>query len=271
MIMLFALAAVKMGAQEVDTVRVAEYDTTTINLGKTKIIIIGDDSFVDDTTDFDTGFSDKSELTFWDGIDFGINGYFFGDNFDLDTPEGQEHLEVNYAFASRYFSLNLGETKVRLIKDYVGVYTGLGLQYQSYKLKNDYTLSMVGDSIVAFQDSTINLRKNKFRTAYLVIPLMLEFNTSRYSDRSFHLAAGVIGGVNLGNMYKQKLEVIETNERDKRKVKSDWDVAPFKLDASVRFGYGDFTMFANYALTDLFESDKNPQLRPFAAGITLNF
>ncbi|NND78146.1 MAG: outer membrane beta-barrel protein [Flavobacteriales bacterium] len=267
---LFTLSSVAFYGQ--DTTIVVTRDTTTFDIGDTQIMIIGPDVGNDGHEDSlgHDGFSDKSDLTFWDGIDIGVNGYFFGEEFEAQAPEGSEHLEINYA-GSRSVSLNFAETKVRLIKDYVGIYSGLGIQYHSYKFKNDYTLGLDGDSVVAYMDSTINIRKNKLRTGYIVIPLMLEFNTSRDADRSFHISAGVVGGLNIGNKYKQKYEVLETNEKEKLKLKSDWNIAPFKLDAMARIGFGDFMLHASYALSDMFDSDSNPQLRPFSAGLTLNF
>lgn len=255
-----------------DTTNVEAPDTTVIDMGRTKIIIINpimNEEGNEDSLSFDNC-ADKNDLTFWDGLDIGVNGFFFGEEFELEAPDDLEHLEINYA-GSRSVSLNFAETKLRLIKDYVGIYTGLGLQYQSYKFKNDYTLGLDGDSIVAYIDTTINIRKNKLRTGYIVIPLMLEFNTSLDPDRSFHISAGVVGGLNIGNKYKQKYEVLETNEKEKLKLKSDFNVAPFKLDAMARVGFGDFMFHASYALTDMFDSNVNPQLRPFSAGLTLNF
>jgi len=268
MIFIVSVSCFALNAQEADTVRVAESDTTTIELGKTKIIIIGAD--IEEESDSTEYKECDDELIWWDGIDIGVNGFFFGEEFDIEAPNGQEHLDINYA-GSRSFALNFAGTKIKLIDDYFGLVTGLGLQYHSYKLKNDYTLGLDGDSLTAFIDTTINIRKNKLRTAHLVIPLMVEINTSKDTDRSFHISAGVIGGLNLGNKYKQKYEVLSTDEKEKSKVKSQWNVSPFKLDATARVGYGDFSLFANYALTDMFQSDSNPQVRPFSAGLTLNF
>ena len=188
--LLMGICSLALNAQETDTLKVQENDTTVVEFGKTKIIIIGTDSEEDcDTTHYE---NDEDNLTWWDGIDVGVNGYFFGEEFDINTPDGQEHLELNYA-GSRSVSLNFAETKIKLIDDYVGIVTGMGLQYHSYKFSKGYTLGLDGDSLIAFKDTTINLRKNKLRTAYLVIPLMLEINTSKDSDRSFHISAGVIG------------------------------------------------------------------------------
>lgn len=252
-----------------DTTKTGSRDTTMIELGNTRIIIIGDAevSMEEDTTDHDNGHSSKSELTFWSGIDIGVNGYFFGDDFDLDTPEGLEYLDVKYE-GSRTISFNIGEWKSRLISDYVGVYTGLGIQFNNYKFNGDYTLTTVEDSLVAFQDPTIDLRKNKLKIAYLTVPAMIEFNTSRHRNNSFHVAAGVVGGLRIGSKYKQKFKIRETGEVDKLKVKSDYNVAPFKLDAMARVGFGWFTLFGSYSITELFDSDQNPELHPFTAGIS---
>lgn len=258
---------VELGAQ--DTTYTNTRDTTTIELGNTKIIIVGDAevSMEEDTTNYDNGFSSKNELTFWSGIDIGVNGYLYGDEFEFDAPEGQEHLEVNYS-GSRSIAFNIGEWKARLISDNVGIYTGLGVQFNNYKFQNDLTIAMDGDSLIAFENPNIELRKNKLKLAYLTVPLMLEFNTSRYSERSFHLSAGVVGGMRIGSKYKQKYKVKEIGEVEKAKLKGDYNVAPFKLDAMARVGFGWFSLFGSYSITELFQNDQNPELHPFTAGIS---
>jgi len=265
---IICISSITLNAQEADTVRVAEKDTTTIELGKTKIIIIGSD--IEENSDSIIVHDHDEDFSWWNGIDIGYNGFFFGEEFEIEAPEGQEHLAINNS-GSRSIALNFAATKIKLIDNYFGIVTGLGLQFQSYKFRNDYTLGLSGDSLTAFVDTTINLRKNKLRTSYLVIPLMVEINTSKNSDRSFHISAGVVGGLNLGNKYKQKYEVLATGEREKAKIRSQWNVSPFKLDAMARVGYGDISLFATYALNDMFQSDSNPQIRPFSVGLTVNF
>lgn len=53
--------------------------------------------------------------------------------------------------------------------------------------------------------------------------------------------------------------------------KGHYHLNPFLFDASVRFGVGSFTAFANYNLNGLFESGKGPEYFPFSAGLSLNF
>lgn len=80
-----------------DTTIVVPKDTTVFDIGNTKIIIVASDKFEDlDSTSYDL-VSNKNDLTFWDGIDIGVNGYFFGEEYDFSSPDGQEYLEINYA------------------------------------------------------------------------------------------------------------------------------------------------------------------------------
>jgi hypothetical protein len=49
----------------------------------------------------------------------------------------------------------------------------------------------------------------------------------------------------------------------------DFHLQPFKVDASLRIGWGFINLFATYNLLPMFRQDKGPDLHQFAAGITL--
>ena len=59
------------------------------------------------------------------------------------------------------------------------------------------------------------------------------------------------------------------NDTVKSKVKGDYNVSPFSLEASARVGYGDLTLFASASITSLFEEDKGPEVYPFTVGLTV--
>lgn len=242
-------------------------DTTIIRFKKSTVYIVSEldkDSLDRDSLDMICQ-DDKSQLSNWAGIDIAINGYMAADGTpDLSTAD--EYMELDYG-KSRSVSINFLEHKARIVSDYFGLLTGAGLQYNSYRFANDYTLASQGDSLIAYVDSSISLSKNKLRTTYLNVPLMLEFNTSRKHERSFHMAVGVVGGLHLGSMYKQKYS--SEGQDYKVKSKNDFQVAPYKLEAMIRLGYGSFNMFAGYQLTQLFEEGHGPELYPWTAGITL--
>lgn len=258
----------KVTVETIDTVTGEIKDTTKIKMKNSTIIIVNEENpEVDDWKESEE-YQDrerKYELTHWAGIDIGVNGFL---NSDGSTGLGDslDYLEVNYA-GSRSFSINFWEQKFRLIKDYVGITTGAGIQWNNYKLKNDYTLANVNDSLVAFQDSSISLNKNKFRTTWVNVPLLLEFNTSKDPSKSFHISAGLVGGFNLESMYKQKYKL--DGDRFKNSSKNNFNVEPIRLEGMVRIGYGSFTLFSSLQLNELFEKDKGPELYPFTVGISL--
>jgi hypothetical protein len=252
--------------QTVDSIGGAVKDTTKIKMKNSTIYIVNDERDTDlDSIKVDNCVDSKSELTNWAGFDLGINGFLSADG-ETDLGDANEYLELE-VIQSRTFSFNFWEHKARIASDYFGIITGMGLQYNSYRLKNDYTLASGKDTLVAFMDSTIDIRKNKFRTTWLNVPLLLEFNTSRDRDKSFHIAAGVVGGLHLGSMYKQKYSQEGTDF--KVKAKNDFQVAPYKLEAMLRIGYGSVNLFASYQLTELFEEGHGPELYPYTLGITL--
>ena len=242
-------------------------DTTRVDLGNGSYTIIretNDDDPTDDEPD-KPRYSSTSDLTYWNGIDLGVSGFVTKDG-EFNLPDGLNEWELDYS-RSITVNLNFIERKLRIAKDYAGIYLGAGLEYNNYAFKNDVTLSVGTDSVVSFFDSTRTYDKNKLKATYVTFPLMLEFNTSRNAEKSVHLAAGIIGGWKIGSKWKHQYETDE--ERIKNKVKSHYHLNPFKYSAAVRMGYGGLTVFANYSLVSLFEKDRGPELYPFNVGVTI--
>ncbi|WP_306641293.1 outer membrane beta-barrel protein [Sanyastnella coralliicola] len=250
----------------------AKSDTTKVKFGDVNVIIVDEDGEVttatsDDDDDDASRIGDKEELTHWAGIDAGVN-MLMNSSGSTSLPEGAEWLETD-PIRSMSWSFNLFEQKIRIVKDYVGVMTGLGITYNSYGLKNNVQVLKTDSMTTAVDipDSLFSYDKNKLRATYLRVPLMLEFNTSNDPDRTFHVAAGVTGGLRIGSITKQEYKIDGAKHKDR--IKDDFNLNPFMLDASVRVGYRDFTIWANYGLTSLFEEDKGPEVYPLAVGITI--
>jgi hypothetical protein len=258
----------KLDIHSIDSITGEVKDTTKIMMRNSTIYIVNETNFDPDSMDCGDEWEDydqKSALTHWAGLDIGINGFLHPDD-DLDLGEDLDYLEIDYA-QSRSLNINFWEHKIRIVKDYVGITTGAGIQWNNYRLKNDYTLVSTKDTLVAFMDSTLNVKKNKLRTTYVQVPLLLEFNTSIKQEKSFHLSAGFVAGLHLGSMYKQKytLDGVKT----KSKSKGNFNVAPFKLDAMTRVGYGAFNIYASVQLNELFDEGDGPEIYPFTLGVTI--
>jgi hypothetical protein len=245
----------------------ADRDTTTIDFGKTQVIILStptNDSLSSDSVNI-TPPDFKSELTHWAGLDLGVNFLLNSDN-KTTLAQNDEWLELDQA-RSLSWRINFYEEKIRIIKDYVGITTGLGLSWNSYTFNNNVNLNVTSDSTFGVIDSLPEYSKNKLRATYLHLPVMLEFNTSRNPDKSFHLAAGVVGGWKIGSIHKQEFELDGQNY--KVRVKDNFNLSPLTLDLTARVGYKNFTVWATYGLTPLFKDNKGPEVFPVSLGITL--
>jgi len=238
-------------------------DTTKIELKNAYITIVSKSQR--DTSD-DEGESDsKYQLTWWNGIDIGLNSILnadYGSNLSDDPLSGMLEPEIG---RSRYIALNFAQVKGRIIKDYLGITTGLTLQIYNWKFSGSNELLFSGDSLFLAPTGERNVSKNKLRAEYLGIPLMLEFNTSLDPDKAFHISAGVVGKVRLGNMYKQKYSLEGNN--NKATLKGELGMNRWAADAMLRVGYKRFTVFGQVGLLPLFDNDNTQDVYPVAVGL----
>ena len=203
----------------------------------------------------------------WSGFNLGVNGYLTPDR-KIDLPQEYDFLNLRYE-KSINVQLNLFEQNFNLIGNKLGLVTGLGFEWNNYRFNNQVILDPDKDKI-AQAEPAINKgvsTKSKLNVRYLNVPLILEFQTNPKSNlNSFHIGAGVIGGVRVGSHSKN---VFEDNGRRKEKIRDDFHLNPLKADATVRIGWGKLNFYGSYSLLSLFRENKGPELYPFSAGITL--
>ncbi len=204
----------------------------------------------------------------WDGIELGVNGYLNSDG-KMDLPEGYEAMELDYA-KSIVFNLNLFELSQKIVTNHFGVVSGLGLSWHNYRFDQKTRLTEDNGILTAYFDNNpaINYDKSKLMVLNLTLPVLLEYQTNPNNDNSFHMAAGVIGNLKLGSHAKYKFS---ENGTQKQKARDDFYLNPFSCDATVRVGWNFLNLFANYALTPMFQNNKGPKLYPFSVGISLDW
>jgi len=247
-------------------------DTTRVNLGKMEIIIVdksNEKSVKYDTIDASPEDNSKSKRNYeahWAGIDMGFSVMLndaMNKNFDAHP------YWENDPARSMTWNLNILEHKFKLAGPYVGITTGLGFSFTQLAFRDNYVLFSSADTLFASVDTVSNYSKNKLRANYLTVPLLIEFATNADEDKSFYLAAGVVGGVRLSSKVKRQGEIDGKNF--KQQEKGVYGLNPFKLDAMVRMGYGSWGAFASYSLMPLFDSDKTVEVYPLTFGLSLNF
>ena len=247
-------------------------DTTRMKVGNSEVLIITrtprDDEDMD--IDFDEDDEDNKKKSnrseaHWSGVDFGFS-MLMNDQFKRSFPN-HPYWENDPA-RSQVWNLNLMEHKFNFGTPYVGLTTGLGFSFTSVAFNDNYIIQHTADTIMASIDTLNTYSKNKLKASYLTVPLLLEFNTNANEDKSFYLAAGVVGGVRLTSKVKRHGE-FEGKEFEE-KIKGTYALNSFKLDAAARLGYGNWGVFANYSLLPLFEAGKTTEVYPFTFGLSLN-
>ena len=225
----------------------------------------------------------------WAGIDFGWNGYLTR-NFDMNFPQNESFMNLNTA-RSLMINLNPLELNVNIAKQKFGFTTGLGFTLNNYYFSNSYT--WIGDSttLKAYNTVTdkgrdVEMKVNKLFVSYITLPLLLEYQTNPgHRISSFHITAGVIGGIRLQSYQKQHLDQyketfyledangtqVASFYADEKKIRNhnQYFLNPFKLDATMRIGWSYLNLFATYSLTPMFQKNKGPEVYPFSIGITL--
>jgi len=254
------------GPGKVGDAEIAEKDTTKIQWGKKKILIIDGEGrnvrvgFKDSTINIE----DKKVKGHWAGFELGTNLLMY-DDFSTDPPQGYDFLDLRTE-KSIAVNFNLADYEINLYRKNIMLITGLGFSYNNFRFKSDKYLAEDAEILTSINDST-SYKKNKLVISYLNVPLLLEFNTSENPKKTFHIATGVIGGLRLGSHLKLVKESGSANV--KSKSYDDFNINPFRCDATVRLGYRNFTVFANYGLVSLFKDDKGPEAMPLTVGLRL--
>ncbi|MEX1193154.1 MAG: outer membrane beta-barrel protein [Brumimicrobium sp.] len=238
-------------------------DTTRISYNGRVITV----HFEEDSIEIEK--DDKWEVNHWRGLEFGMNGYFTSDNFEINNDPNNTYLELDYA-KSFMINMNLFEFNTKIGTEKFRFMTGLGFRFNRYAFKSTNTsLSYNDTTIYSSIDSTKTIDKNFLNTTYLSAPLYLTFMPGNDPNKSFHISVGAVFNYRIGSRLKQKYTLEDQKRKDINR--GHYHINPLLVDASVRMGVGDFTVFANYGLTSLFEKNKGPEYYPFSAGISLNF
>jgi hypothetical protein len=123
-------------------------------------------------------------------------------------------------------------------------------------------------------DSTDHFEKYKLATAYAEAPVELRFS-SRPDDnrRSVKAALGVKAGLLLnahtkGTTLQNKSGTTVNDYKEKIFNKRYFNKQ--RISATVRIGFGHFSLFGSYQLTPLFKEGVAPAIRPYSVGLTLS-
>lgn len=235
-----------------------------------RVIIENDEDFAKENWDVDND-CDDCETTgdgnaIWAGFGVNANG-LMNANKQLATASELGFLALDPA-KSIGFQLNFAEKRFPIINDYLGVVTGLGLNWNRYSIKGDYDFNVVNDTLVA-NVTGVNYAKNVLSSTYLQAPLLLQISTSKNPNQAWNISAGVVGGIRVDARQMQKWEA--DGKKNKDKTKDDFQFNPFQASLMATVGYGDWSLYMTYGLSDIFNEGSAPKVRGVNAGILLSF
>lgn len=245
-------------------------DTIRLNTGKgrNEIVIIDNGDGINIKKHRITG--DNFFKGNWAGLELGVNGYLTPSG-SIDMPQGYEYMELKYE-KSTNFNINFFQQSFNIIGNKFGVLTGMGIQWYNYRFSDNVVLTNDSNRLGGYYDNSSSKAyvKSKLTASYLVVPVILEFQTNPYHNtNSFHISAGVIGGIRLGSHSKQVYE--DNGSTNKPKEYDSFYLQPFRLDATARIGWGPVNIYANYSIMEMFRKGKGPELYPFTVGLVLPF
>jgi len=248
---------VKVGKLNIEVI---DGPQTEVRLGRNKLVVDENGKVQFSKTKRNNSFNSH-----WGGCYLGLNGYL--------TPSGKTDPDVHDNFMTLDFikstniQFNIFEKNLK-ISDHMGFVTGLGIDWRNYRFKNkNVVLQSTGNYFDGNLMSDANYKKSKLLVTYITVPLLFEIQKSR-STTSFHIAGGISSGLRVGSHSKVKFEK-PNGGSEKNKNRDDFNLNPFKLDATMLIGWGGNNFYGTYGLINMFKVDKGPELRTFSFGVRL--
>jgi hypothetical protein len=246
-------------------------DTTHIRVGRRTFKVIEGDHGTHITYEKE----DKSKRwsrsfnAHWAGLEVGMNMF---ENSDYSIYQGTEYEQYGEVFDLRSgkslsWNLNFFEFAFKNEKKTFGLVTGMGISFNDYAFDLPVTLEkedgygMVVPVNILQENKSV--KKSKLHVNYLTVPLLLEVKTPlRMGSSYLSLSAGAIGSLYIGSHTKYKYY-----DKAKVKIQGNYHINQWKYDLTGRIHFGDFTVFANYSMTSLFENHQGPEIHPLMVGI----
>ncbi|MBP6429442.1 MAG: PorT family protein [Bacteroidales bacterium] len=146
--------------------------------------------------------------------------------------------------------------------------TGLGYESNIFRFDNNVKLREIGtEKRIGFETNPAIDAKSKLVARYVTLPLFVRFR----AVKSLELHVGAIAGVNFKSSstgFKRNYEELSGEVEERWGTKYD-NVKPLKLDLQVGFGWDIMNFYVKYSLTPMFKDNKEIEVYPFSAGISL--
>lgn len=207
----------------------------------------------------------KNIENFWWVLDLGFSGYTDQSNYALArtigfvAPNvGKDQLKLNMT-GSRNVNLWILMQRVNLVKHRLNLKYGVGLEMNNYRFEKENIQFQKNPTAIYL--GMVEYNKVKLAADYITVPMMLNLNTSPEKSNGLRLSAGVSAGF----LYSCRFKTKEGGDIDK--IRSDFDLEPFKFSWVGELGLGPITLYTSFAMNNMW--NKGLDMRPYNVGIRL--
>lgn len=146
---------------------------------------------------------------------------------------------------------------------------GAGVGVSNIYLKDQAVLLTDTSSMIQFVDETVNYKKYKLTTAYLEAPLEFRYFSDKVDrNKGIKVAVGLKVGTLLSTHTKSKRTL--NNKPLIEKTSAKRFIESYRYSVTGRIGYGNFSIYGSYALSNLFKVNQGPEnIRPIQIGLCI--
>lgn len=208
----------------------------------------------------------KNIETDWMILDLGFSQYRDATNYAqaqqlgfTGAGIGQDQLKVKTRFASNV-NIWLVMQRLNLVNHKLNLKYGIGFELNNYHFDQQNVLFQKNPTRISLLTNNLP-KKVKLAADYLTIPMMLHFNTNPSTDKGLRLSAGASAGFLYSARYKTK------SNGDITKVRSDFDLEPFKFSWVGEVGVRGITVYGSFAMNNMW--NKALDMKPYSIGFRL--
>lgn len=200
--------------------------------------------------------------TNWWIFDLGVSNYTDQSNYASAATSGfvqtglmEDDMKLR-AGKSRNVNVWFFMQRLNIAKRVLNLKYGMGLELNNYFFDNTKISFSKNPTYIAV--GTTDYKKVKLAADYLTVPIMLNINFTPKRQNGF----GISGGVSAGYLYSARYKT--KGDGDINKVKSDFDLKPFKLSYIGELSLGPVKLYGSYAMKNMW--DKGLDMTPYNIG-----
>lgn len=200
---------------------------------------------------------------------FGLAFSNLTDGSRLFPYQPSKLISLKAAESTEWF-INFIEHCYPIYRNRLGITTGLGMSWNTYRLSNNSHLAADAPNVTRVEPAASGETYiySRLKVVHITLPILLEWQPGII--KGSYLSAGVVAGIKTYSSYRVKL-INAAGDEIKRDMGRGLNTNPLSLDLMVQAGIGNIGFFGKYGLVDVFEFGKGPAVRTVSLGMMLHF